>query len=226
MNKKEYEKAIKRTYDWKKRPVSWSMISSFEYDPEQWYQKYVVHGPCTKEFCFIYKITPPSGCPVVSSSKEMEFGKVIGKKLETNPKFLPMIERHNKMEHPFENIKFGKLILVGYADTFCDITFKKLDEFKTGKRAWDQKRVDEHGQLTMYCLMNYLNNKIRPEDVVIKLIWMPTQDNGDFSISFVEPIEKNIKIFYTKRTMMHILQFGKRINSVFKQMQIYAASHD
>lgn len=222
MNKKEYEKAIKRTYDWRKRPLSWSAISSFEYDNEQWYQKYVVHGPCTREYCFFYKMEPPSSCPLVASSKEMIFGSMIGKKLETNPKFLPIVPRHSKMEHEFK-CKFGKLQLVGYGDSFCLITLKKLAEYKTGKRAWDQKRVDNHGQLDMYLLMHYIITKIRPEDMQeIILVWMPTQDNGDFSISFVEPIEKNIKIFYTKRTMMDILQFGKRINSVFKQMEVYA----
>ncbi len=211
-----------KTYDWHKRPVSWSMISSFMYDPEQWFDKYIKHGPCTKEFCFIFKL--PSAeckCPISNSSKEMEFGKFIGKKLETDPKFLPQIPRHSRMEHPFENIKFGKLTLVGYLDTFCDKTFKKIGEFKTGKKPWDQTRADNHGQLTMYCLMNYLVNKIRPEDTEIFLAWMPTQDNSDFSISFVEPIEKNIRIFKTKRTMMDILQFGKIINNVYKQMEEY-----
>lgn len=226
MNKKEYQAAIKRTYDWKKRPLSWSAISSFEYDPEQWYQKYIVHGPCIRGdektgFCFIAKMYS-FVCPVIAKSKEMDFGSLIGKKLETNPKFLPIVPRHNKMEHEFK-CKFGKLELVGYSDSFCLITLKKLAEYKTGKKAWDQKRVDEHGQLTMYLLMHYLITKIKPEDMEeIMLVWMPTQDNGDFSISFIEPIEKNIKIFYTKRTMMDILQFGKRINSVVKQMEEYA----
>jgi len=184
----------------KNRPLSWSAISSFEYDPSQWYESYILGKR--------------------SSSREMEFGSMIGKKLETDPTFLPMIERHSKMEHPF-NVVFNKIPLVGYADTFCDKTNKKLGEFKTGKKAWNQKRVDEHGQLTMYCLMHYITHKVKPEDVDITLVWMPTQDNGDFSISFVEPIEKNIKIFKTKRTMMQILAFGSRINKVIKEMEDY-----
>lgn len=199
MNKKDIKTEEK--YDWKKRPLSWSAISSFEYDPEQWYKKYYLN---------IEQAT----------SKEMEFGKKIGKMLETDPTFLPMIKRHSKMEHPFKCM-FGKIELVGFADTFCDLTFKKLDEFKTGKKAWDQKRADTHGQLDMYLLMNFIINKIKPEDVELVLVWMPTQDNADFSISFVEPIEKNIRMFKTKRTMMHILKFGERINSVRKQMENY-----
>ncbi len=210
MNKKEYTKKVKElgVYKWEDRPMSWSQISSFEWDKEQWYQKYYLN------------LSP-------DTTAEMEFGKKIGRMLETNPKFLPMIPRHNKMEHPFV-CKFGKIPagLIGYGDTFCDITFKKGGEFKTGKKAWDQKRADEHGQITMYLLMNYIMTKVKPEEVDFFLAWMPTQDNGDFSISFVEPIEKNIKIFKTKRTMMDILQFGKRINNIHTQMLEYIKNHD
>ena len=189
---------------WTKKPLSWSAISSFEYDKEQWYKSYVLGEKV--------------------DNKEMQFGKMIGKKLETDPTFLPMIPRHSKMEHGWR-VKFGKIELIGYADSFCLISKKKLAEYKTGKKAWDQKRVNDHGQLTMYCLMNYITNKIKPECMEIQLIWMPTQENGDFSISFIEPIEKKIKIFKTKRTMTDILKFGVRINNVYKDMLKYANEH-
>ena len=201
------DKTKPNTYDWKKRDVSWSFISSFEYSPEQWYDRYVL-------------------CLPTQQSNEMLFGSTIGKKLETDPNFLPQIERHSKMEHPFQGVKFGSLTLVGFADTFCDKSFKKLGEFKTGKKAWDQKRVDTHGQLDMYCLMNWIQNKIKPEEVDITLVWMPTQDNGDFSISFVEPIEKNIKVFKTKRTMMDVLRFGMRIKKIYKEMEAYVEARE
>lgn len=189
---------------WTKKPLSWSAISSFEYDKEQWYESYVLGKK--------------------SDNKEMQFGKVIGKKLETDPSFLPMIPRHSKMEHGWR-VFFGKIELIGYADSFCLKSKKKLAEYKTGKKAWDQDRVDNHGQLTMYCLMNYITNKIKPDDVEIQLAWMPTKENGDFSISFVEPIEKKIKIFKTKRTMSQILDFCKRINKTYKEMLKYAKEH-
>ena len=208
-NKKEYEEAVKELeYNWEDRPLSWSAISCFEWNPEDWYQRYYLNIQSDK-------------------TAELEFGSKIGKMLETDKKFLPQIARLSKMEHPFK-CKFGKVKagLIGYADTFCDKTFKKLGEFKTGKKPWTQQRADEHGQLTMYCLMNYIMNKVKPEDVEIILTWMPTRDNGDFSISFIEPIEKNIKFFKTKRTMMDILQFGKRINNVYDQMKLYAQNHE
>lgn len=186
----------------KQRPLSWSAISSFEYDPEQWYKKYVL-GEEQK------------------LSAEMIFGKKIGKRLETDPTFLPQIPRHSKMEHAF-NVMFGEIPLVGYADSFCDVTNKRLLEFKTGKKEWDQKRVDEHGQLTMYCLMNYITNKINPEDMDIQLIWMPTRETGSFDIEFIEPIEKNIKVFNTKRSMVQMLSFAAKIKRIYKEMEDYA----
>lgn len=198
-NKKETK------HSWKDKPLSWSAISSFMYDPEQWYKKYVLDQK-------------------QDQTVEMEFGKTIGKMLETDAKYLPQIPRHSKMEHQFK-CKFGDIELVGYADTFCDKTFKKLSEFKTGKRAWDQKRVDTHGQIDMYLLMNWIMNKIKPEEVEISLVWMPTQDNGDFSISFVEPIEQNIKIFKTKRRMADVLRFGVMIKNIYKQMELYERRH-
>ena len=191
--------------DFNQRPLSWSSISSFEYNPESWYRKYIL-GEKDPD------------------SKEMIFGKEIGKRLETDPTFLPQIERHSKMEHPF-SVMFNGIKLVGYADSFCDKTFKKLSEFKTGKKAWNKNRVDEHGQLDMYLLMNYITNKVKPEDVEVTLVWMPTKEDGDFSIKFVEPIEENIKMFKTKRTMLDILKFGQRINDTVKSMQEYVDNH-
>lgn len=182
------------------RPLSWSQLSSFMYDKEQWYKRYILNQQ-----------DPPS--------KEMQFGSKVGKKIETDPTYLPMIERQSKMEHPF-NVVFNGIKMVGYADTFCDTTFKKLGEFKTGKKEWNQKRVNEHGQITMYCLMNYITKKVRPEEMDIYLVWLPTEEVG-FDIQFVEPIEKNIKIFKTKRTMSDVLKFGKFIKNTIDEMEKY-----
>jgi len=187
------------------RPLSWSQISSFHYNPEQWFRRYILNEKDPE-------------------TKELLFGKEIGKKLETDPTFLPMIPRHSKMEYPFSATVSG-IKLIGYADTFCDITNKKLGEYKTGKKEWDQKRVDEHGQLTMYALMNYISNKVKPEDVEITLTWMPTIETRDFDIAFVKSIEKNIKTFTTKRTMQDIIKFGASIKETVEEMQKYVDKH-
>ncbi len=194
------------------RPLSWSSMSSWEWNRNEWARKY------------LEDIKEPANA-------EMLFGSKVGKRLETDPKYLPMIPRHSKMEHPFNtHLKSAKIDLVGYADTFCTKTKKKMGEYKTGVKAWDKKRVDEHGQITMYLLMHYITTKIKPEDVEVKLIWMPTQrkESGTFEvdISFVEPIEDNIKIFKTKRTMVDILKFADKINKTVEEMRTFALSYE
>lgn len=200
-----FEEKLKR---WKERDLSWSQLSSFEYDPDQWYRRYF-----EKE--------------EQHETAEMVFGKVIGERCAKDPKFLPFIKRHDISEHPFR-VVFDKIRLVGYADFFCSLTQKKLQELKTGVKKWDQKRADEHGQIDMYLLMHFITTKIKPEDMEIELIWLPTQraEDGDFNvdIKFVEPIEEHYKIFKTKRTMSDILNFGSRIRSTYKAMEAYARS--
>jgi hypothetical protein len=192
------------------RPISWSNLSSWEWDKKEWAKNYLegIKNP---------------------TNAEMEFGSAIGKRLETDPTFLPMIPRHSKMEHPF-NVSLAGIKLTGFADSFCTITNKKLLEFKTGVKKFDQKRVDEMGQLTMYTLMHYITTKVKPEDLDIQLIWMPTKktEGGDFNnkIEFVDDIENNIKIFKTKRTMVQILKFAQYIQETYKAMEEFALNYE
>lgn len=187
------------------RKKSWTFFSSWMYDKQQWARKYLDN------------ITDPP-------SREMLFGSEIGKKLETDPTFLPFIPRHCKMEHPF-SIVFNGIDLIGYADSFCTKTNRKLIETKTGKKEWTQERADEHGQITLYVLFNYVTNKVNPEEVEIDLVWMPTRENGSFDIEFVEPIEKTTKIFRTKRTLSDIMKMGKFINDTMVEMEKFAIDY-
>ena len=189
----------------KKRPLSWSAISSFEYDPEQWYKRYVLNEK-------------------QPDSKEMIFGKELALSIENNtcvvPNLLKVLQK--KKEHPFK-VVFNGIPMVGYADAFCDKSFKYIDEVKTGKKVWTQKRADEHGQITMYVLMNYITNKVLPEEVSCALHWIPTEENGNYSIDFVRPV--TFHTFYTKRSMKDMLLFGARINKTVKEMEQYVLRH-
>ena len=175
---------------WKERQFSWSQLSSWEYDHEQWFNRYVL-----KEEQY--------------TSAEMEFGKTIGDKVAKDPKYLPFIKRLDTSEHPFK-VMFGKIPLVGYGDFFCSKTRRKLQELKTGVKEWNQKRADEHGQIDMYLLMHFITEKIKPEKMECELIWLPTKrvEGGDFhvKITLVEPVKKHYKVFKTKRTMADILK--------------------
>lgn len=203
---------------WQERDLSWSQISSFEYDPEQWFQSY-----------FLGIKSPQSA--------EMLFGSKVGKQLETDPTFLPMIQRRSTMEYEFKAIhkRKGKrdIKCVGYADSFGEHTddyyTHALEEYKSGVKAWDQKRVDQHGQITMYLYMKYLRDKTMPEHILCSLHWMPTKktEHGDFTVTieFVDDIESKIQHFHTKRTMRDLIEFGQRIDNTISKMEEYIENH-
>jgi hypothetical protein len=205
------KKTVKKPKFDKTRALSWSAISSFEYDPEQWYRKYVLLQPDPE-------------------NEEMRFGKRFADSCEKRKPLAP-VTLLSKMEQKFE-VVFCGIKLIGYADTFDDVTFKALGEYKTGVKEWDQRRVDEHGQITLYCLFNYVTKKIKPEDMDLFLQWIPTrkisQENGDFSrseytIDFVRPIK--VHTFRTRRNMKDVVEFGAKIKRVYKEMEMYAKNH-
>lgn len=210
------------------RPLSWSAKSSFDYDKEQWWEKYILHRDCTRNpaFCAIAHAPDPK-CPQIATNAAMRFGKMIGEKLASDPTFLPKVPRLSVFEFPLgavdkgcKPILFGKIPLIGFIDGYEPHT--DLDEYKTGKRAWDQKRVDEHGQLTFYALMLHLAHKVVPEDLKMRLVYLPTEMRGDFSMALkdVDPV-----IFETNRTMKDIILFGKELNETYAAMEAYAKNH-
>jgi hypothetical protein len=195
------EETIKK---WAQRPFSWSQLSSWEYDHEQWYKKYILNEK-------------------PEDNKEMAFGRKLAEALEYGTcEIKELVDKlPYKKEHPFK-VNFNGITLCGWADDFDDKTFKVLNEVKTGKKAWTADRVKKHGQIDMYLLMNYITNKIKPEDVKCTLHWLPTSENGDFSLDFVRPIV--VHSFPTKRTMRDILAFGARVNAARAEMITYIQS--
>lgn len=191
---------MKPTFD-KKRPLSWSAISSFEYNKEQWYESYVLGKK--------------------QSSREMDFGSKVDKQIQTDLTFLPELPRYELMQYKM-TVMFGKIPLIGLPDGL-DLNAFLLADYKTGKKAWDKKRADETGQLTMYLFLVYIQERILPEKFRCFIHWLPTQDNGDFTISFTTKFA--IQTFETRRTMKDLLDFGKRIKKVYKEMEDYCQNH-
>jgi len=198
----------------KERPLSWSSLSSWEWSKDQWSKKY---------------LDSIEGVP----GPELLFGKALADSIEDGtckvPGLLDILEL--KKEHEFK-CNLGKIVLIGYADAFDDKTFKVLHEVKSGVLEFNKKRVDSMLQLDMYLLMNFIINKVKPEDVKVKVFWIPTvkieKDNGDFSgsdyeIKFKEPIE--VKVFETKRTLKDILKFSAYIKSTHANMLKFACEY-
>ena len=190
---------------WQKRPYSWSQHSSFrDYDKEEWYQSYVLG---------IKK--PPN--------KKMEFGSLVGKRVESDPTYIPQLRRGGTMEYGI-TVTMGDIELVGYMDQYFE-NEKHIDEYKTsGKDGWNKKKVDEHNQLDFYCLLLLLKHQIQPEDVTISLHHLHVCEGGDFSLKFCSPF--TIDTYHTKRTTKQVLLFGAEIVKQRKEMLDYILNHE
>lgn len=179
------------------RPLSWSQISQFQYSKQAWFDKYVMGIE-----------TEPS--------IEMIFGREVGERLATDPTYLPEVPRLPIFEHELK-FEFNGVQMIGYIDSLC-LDTNKLYEYKTGRKKWDQKRADDHGQIEMYLLGLYQTKKIKPEDIACHIHWLPTHIK-DGQVAFVEPFTVNT--FKADRTMADILRFGNYIKEVRKEMEEY-----
>lgn len=199
MKSKEFtERDLHTQLQW---PVlSWSMVSAWQYDPEQWYERYYL------------------GVRGVPNSA-MRIGIEVGDRLITDPTFLPTLERPDIFEKNL-TASIGDITITGHIDGWFE---KGIDEYKTSlnKDRWTQKKVDEHGQIDFYCLLRYLNEKVKPEDLRLRLWAIPIKEHGDFSWEAQEPI-----CFNTKRTMADILRFAAYLQKTHKEMQEFIHSRD
>ncbi len=180
--------------------LSWSSYQAFtEYNKEEWYQKYVLGNRGH-----------------VNSA--MQAGIEIGERLATSPKYLPEVPRPEIYEYTIK-VKFGKINLRGHIDGWSPSS-KTLVEYKTtqNKKRWDDKSVLKHGQIDFYCLLLFLKENIRPEELTISLVSIPVEMGGDFK---VKRSKEKIQIIPTKRTMIDILNFGVKLKQTFKEMQEY-----
>lgn len=194
---------------WRERPFSFSQHSSWYWNKEDWFNKYILDLP--------ERVTP-----------ELIFGKAFADAAEARTPLAP-ITMLSIMEQPF-NATLEGISLVGYGDTFEETGDIVLGEYKTGVKPWTQKRVDEHLQFTFYLLMKFLADKVTPEQVRLFLQWVPTvkvpRDNGDMSgfdydIAFASN-PPMVHTFYTERTMSDLLALAEDIIKVRKEMEIYA----
>ncbi len=186
---------------YKIKTLRWSALSSFEYDPKQWYDTYVL-GKQQK-------------------SPELSFGSKIDQQIQDDPTFIPTLPRYPLMQHSMK-VMFDGLLLTGTADGI-DMKKKQLWDYKTGKAEWNQKRADEHGQLTAYLLFLFIADKtLKPEEWTCGIHWLPTKktEHGNFDTDITFRDDPVVPIsFTTKRTMLDLLEFCARIKKTVKLME-------
>ena len=183
--------------------LSWSSMSSFGYDPESWYEQY-------------YKGIRQAPNAV------MRGGIDVGERITQDETFLPELPRPEIYEQNFSAM-FNGITLTGHLDGWSP-SVPGIDEYKTSSNPnrWTQKAVDEWGQISFYCFLVWLNLKIKPESLRLRLMSIPMVEDGNFNVQQKGPV----KIFHTKRTMADILKFGVLIKSTYAEMEKFIHNHD
>ena len=186
MNLKTKKLLLPRNY------LSWSQVSLYEYSPEQYRRDYILGEERT--------ITPA-----------MEYGKKLATILEKGDDekdilitgLFHLLPKYKVAEKEL-TAEMSGIKLLGKLDSY-DPKTHNFYEYKTGKK-WTQRRVDNHGQLTFYSMLIYLNYKILPK---MKLIWVETENKeGEIQAT------GKIKEFETERTLPDILKFMAKIKKV------------
>jgi hypothetical protein len=190
----------------KSKPLSWSAMSSWFYDKDQWAKKYLDGIE-----------TPPN--------KEMLFGNVIGQKLASDQSFLPQVPRYKQFEKELRS-KIGDIELIGFLDSFCP-NKKYFHEYKTSsnQKKWTQKSCEEHGQLDFYFFLLWLNYGKLPEEINCMLHYIPVGENGQFEMELQVSEINPVKSFKVKKTVKDILKFGNEIKKVYKEMEKFAKQY-
>ena len=195
------KKRKKQIEKWKARPFSWSQMSSWAYDRDQWFRKYILGIE-----------EPPNTA--------MLFGNVVGKSFEIGEPMVPKIPLQEKMEYKIQ-LEMNGIPLIGYIDSWGPKT-KILEEYKTSQNEtkWHQQSVDEHGQLTFYGLLLLLQDNVAPESINMRLHYIPVRENGSFELELVNP--DVFHSYSTARTTVQCLEFGDLIVKTRHEMEGYA----
>jgi len=175
--------------------LSWSQYNLFKTSPRRYVENYIYGGRYENE--------------------EMSKGKMIAEMLEKDEVVENEILENIRLSIPrfknreFEiNTEFSGVPLKGFFDGFDEKSLL-LDEVKTGKNSWDQKRVDSLEQLTFYSLLIFLKYKKLPNK--IRLHYIPTE-----KVNKIIVFKGEVDSFETKRSMGDILSLGVQVKKVWE----------
>ena len=187
----------------KKRSLSWSSLSQWEYDREAWARKYLLG------------ISEPANAQMVA-------GKRVGELLATIPSFLLNVPRYTVFEKELR-FKIGKIPIVGFIDSFQEEPLAML-EYKTHLKTdkWTQEVADSHGQLLLYIAGLWLLYDVPPEKIGCHLVAIPMIETGDFKITLAK---KPHQMFEVKHTKVEVLNFLIEVKKIHGQMCEFALQY-
>lgn len=187
----------------KTRPLSWSQLSSFEYSPKEWHRRYIRNKP-----------EPPNAA--------MLYGSKVGDSIGTPNSLVPTLTPPGAKEYELR-ANLGPIHMVGFCDHYCPDTLV-LNENKTTDNPdkWNKKSVDTHGQMTMYALLLFLQNKTKPGDVTMYLNYIPVFIKG---VDYALPTPPTYTAIPTERTTADIMNFVTYVKNTVKAMEDYARTY-
>jgi len=177
--------------------ISWSQLSAYETSPYQYAKRYIYEdNPENPRMKLGRDVAEMLEEGIEQEDKELEFFRT----------FLPEYpEKEYKIEGEISGIK-----ILGKLDGWDEKNLH-IGEYKTGaKGTWNQKRVDEHGQLSFYALLVYLKYGKLPKRITLH--WLPTAITPEKGLHLTGDIHH----FETTRTQKDLIDIGARIKRAWK----------
>lgn len=170
-----------------KNHLSWSSINCWMSNPERFRREYFEGGP---------KL----------DTKFLRFGKGIAELIESgkHKELLPDLPVYEKVEFEIRCEVMG-VPMLAYLDSYDPIN-NVFTEFKTGKHAWTQAKVQKHDQLTLYATMLKALTGKMPE--YCDLYWIETKEGTVEVEDFWRSNEKEINV--TGRIIPFHREFDER----------------
>jgi len=189
------------------KPLSWSAISCYDYNPEQFYTQYIlgIKDPPTREMTLGNIIH--SGFEGKDWKKELidnDFTSDYERTVAEIMKF-PMPKMTQQEVWLGEKGKEYEELGCAFAARADGINEDEnvIIEIKTGKNFWTQERADEHGQLTLYSFLKWKETGKIPDIILVSC----NVNNG------------KVKVFPTKRTEQQIQEMCDHVKDVVKQLK-------
>ena len=170
-----------------KKHLSWSAMNCWMSNPERFRREYFE-------------------CSDKLDTKYLRFGKGIAKMIEDgkHKELLPDLVVYEKPEFEIK-CEVAGVPMLSYLDSY-DPTTNVFREYKTGKHAWTQAKVQKHDQLTLYATMlKHLTGKM-PE--YCDLDWIETKEGAVEVDDFWRTNEKAINT--TGRIVSFHREFDER----------------
>jgi len=189
---------VKLSSDPSRDNISFSKMSLFERSPDEYYKRYFL---LEKSFVTKYMKFGKEFMEEVEAGKSDDFARNM---------IIQALPKQNILEYPIPNVKHGEYQIVGSLDSYGDETLD-VEEYKTGRTAWDQHRVDTHGQLDLY---SYALSLVGIETKKTRLHWLPTYDDDNGNVTLTGEI-------YTFEREVDHEKIKKRIDAFIEGVKNY-----